>query len=80
MGNRNKVTGRNLDTPASMESFHRSHAKILELLLDSKPLADIFHRIALLIENYSPVKAWCVIALAEDTDLTIVAAPNIQKG
>ena len=62
-----------------MESFHRSHAKILELLLDSKPLADIFHRIALLIENYSPVKAWCVIALAENSELTIVAAPNIPE-
>ena len=79
MGNRNKVSIENPAIRASMESFHRAHAEILEMLLDSKPLEEIFNRIARLIEDHSPVKAWCVIALVEGADLSVAAAPNVPE-
>ncbi len=77
MGIQNTLPPENSDSGESIISFHRSHAEILEMLLDSKPLAEIFDRIALLIEDHAPVKAWCVIALADGPDLNVVAAPNI---
>lgn len=60
------------------ESFLKAHTELLEMVVQSRPLEEIFNRIALLIETLSPVHSWCTLAVRKGTPpaLKLVAAPS----
>ncbi len=68
--------------PATPQSFYRAHTRLLEKLVASSPLPEIFSEIALLIERLSPGKVWCAVLARSSgsaTELEVAAAPSIPR-
>lgn len=61
------------------EKFFRAYTRILEMLVLSKPLEEILDSIALLVEEISPVEAWCAISRISGDPPTreFTAAPGV---
>lgn len=63
------------------EALFRVYAEILEMVLASRPLSEIFNKIALTVESLAPVKTWCAIIRQSKSppQLEFTAAPSIPE-
>lgn len=69
------------DQPLGSEAFYRAHTELLEMVVEEKPLAEIFDKTASLIESVSPPGTWCTLKLVEHPGLSLklVAAPGLPR-
>ncbi|MBC7980758.1 MAG: PAS domain-containing protein [Armatimonadetes bacterium] len=81
MGDRIQTLPRKDEVVSRDKSYHTAHTELLEMVVEGKPLFDIFCKTTQLIESLSPLNTWCSLKLVSggDISLSLAAAPSLPE-